>query len=676
MCWLFSIPKRHRNARFTAHRPGPKLIFVIRMHNWKNSSIRARTVATLALLMALSSTAPAQEPKKKAEAKAEPELPAQIELLETKYRFETNGDSRKEVYARVKINNALGEEQFARLNFQYNRSFQSVEIPLVKIIHPRGGTAEILPSAITDNPDPAVADFPAYQQVRQKSVRILGLAPGDMLEYRVVTTTTHPPLAPDFWLEHSFDRTGVVSHEIFEADVPTLPDLRVRIGQGFPPTSVSNSKAEKSDRKIYRWDLLETRKSAGLETVQSAPDLSVSTFRSWDQLADRIGSSLIPTEKEVRALHNRAAELTSLNASASQKASDLYDFVSKKIRTVDLPLGATGFQTRAPADILNAGYATAEDKFVLFATLADNFFGPARAGFISSTDGARNGDLPSPARFDHLLTMSGYPSITFWMDLNTEVAPFLMIPTQFLDKPVFVVGPSIENRWESVYSSFSSPSIQKVVVSARLEPDGKLAASVSYLMRGENELLLRLAFHQTPKEKWKEVAQLLALSDGFRGKVTSVSASDPYDTKDPFRVEYEVTQPKFVNWEKKPVRIPAILPLVGLPDPPQGDSTAKIELGTPLEVNLSATITLPPGTTAHVPPGTSVKRDYAEFSSEYAAQGETLTASRHLRFLMRQLPAERAFDYNAFVRAVQNDEGQDFTLEHPGKQEQAANAKK
>ena len=49
---------------------------------------------------------------------------AQIELLETKYRFETNGDSRKEVHTRVRINNELGVRQFARLNFDFNRGFQ------------------------------------------------------------------------------------------------------------------------------------------------------------------------------------------------------------------------------------------------------------------------------------------------------------------------------------------------------------------------------------------------------------------------------------------------------------------------------------------------------------------------------------------------------------------------
>ena len=66
---------------------------------------------------------------------------------------------------------------------------------------------------------------------------------------------------------------------------------------------------------------------------------------------------------------------------------------------------------------------------------------------------------------------------------------------------------------------------------ATLAADGTLKAKVHYTMRGENELLLRVAFHQAAREKWKDVAQLMSLSDGFRGKILSASASDPYDTR-------------------------------------------------------------------------------------------------------------------------------------------------
>ncbi len=127
-----------------------------------------------------------------------PELPFQIQLLETHIRFEVNGDSRKEVHTIVKINNILGAHEFARLAFDYNRAFQQVEIPLVRISHANGGTSELLPSAVTDAPNPAVEKFPAYQDVRVKSVRILGLADGDTIEYRVITTTTKHPLGAGF----------------------------------------------------------------------------------------------------------------------------------------------------------------------------------------------------------------------------------------------------------------------------------------------------------------------------------------------------------------------------------------------------------------------------------------------------------------------------------------------
>jgi hypothetical protein len=186
-------------------------------------------------------------------------------------------------------------------------------------------------------------------------------------------------------------------------------------------------------------------------------------------------------------------------------------------------------------------------------------------------------------------------------------------------------------------------------------------------MRGENELLLRVAFHQAAREKWKDVAQLMSLSDGFRGKILSASASDPSATKLPFTVDYEITQPKFVDWSKQPVRIPAILPLLGLPEPPPQSSDkgapSSIDLGTPLNVDTRLTLRVPAGVSVLGPTGTSVERDYATFTSHYAAEGSVIFASRQIRFILREVPAARATDYSTFLHAVQTDQAQLFTLE-------------
>jgi hypothetical protein len=612
---------------------------------------------------------PAQQPASPASAEkpATPETPAQIELLETHMRFESNGDSRKEVHARVRINSELGVRQFSHLNFDFNHSYEQIEIPQVRITHKSGGTAEILPSAITDQPNPAVASAPTYQDIRVKSVRILGLEPADILDYRVVTSTTHPPLAPDFWLDHNFDRTGIVSQENFELDLPSSRQPRVRVDPASPQPVIQNSGDGDAARISYRWSRTAAPEQASKDLSSARePDIVVSTFTGWQQVADCLKPLLQPSEKSVREVSGKTSELIRGAKNTDARIEAIYNFVSQKIRTVDLPLGATGFKTRAVADVLSSGYGTQEDKYLLFAALVNSVAGPPRAGLISTTAADLRDWTPRPDAFDQLLTMSGYTAANFWLDLNLEVAPFGMIPSQIRGRHPFVIGPGVGNTWPAIDDALPFPARQTVRIDATLNVEGALDAKVKYSMRGDNELLLRVAFHQAPRDKWKEVAQLLALSDGFRGNIISVSASDPTATKLPFTVEYEITQPKFVDWSKKPVRVPALLPQLGVPElpskPESGAATTPIDLGIPLDVDTRVTLRVPPGTSVEVPTGTVVDRDYATFASRYNTQSGIISASRHINFLHRKVPSDRAADYAAFLHAVQTDQAQHFTL--------------
>src|SRR5260370_37357869 len=123
---------------------------ILRLHPNIHPYVRALAFACLLTHVVVSFTqaqqppqSPAEKPTASSSAPAEPQNPAQIELLETMIRFEANRDSRTEVHARVHIYSELSAPQFAPLNFDHNPSFQSVEIPLVQISHPSGGTADI-----------------------------------------------------------------------------------------------------------------------------------------------------------------------------------------------------------------------------------------------------------------------------------------------------------------------------------------------------------------------------------------------------------------------------------------------------------------------------------------------------------------------------------------------------
>jgi hypothetical protein len=653
-------------------------------------------VCFLSCLLAGALAVVAQEPAAKPENSPPPNekagtpqaeekatLPFQIELLETHIRFEANGDSRKEVHTIVKINDAAGARQFARLGFDYNRGFQAVEIPLAKITHANGGTSEILPSAVVDAPTPAVETFPAYQDVRVKSVRILGLRDGDTLEYRVTTNTTNPPLAPDFWLEHTFDRSGQVENEEYELDLPKPPRLTIRINPETPAARAEPAGDGSAPRTIYRWKRLARTSGARNPDSDAKPDISVSTY-DWDYLGMRLAEALIPgakpfreaktpeeSNKELsrqpevtRVIEEKAASLTQGSKSDLERLKAIYDFVSTQIKTVDLLPGATGFRVRTAESILQSGYATGEDKYVLLAALGAAFHIPTQAILVGFCD---QGAVPDPMLFKHLLVEAHVDRQSYWMDPVLEVAPFGMISptpckTGLLLNLGFASLDSSGHQWGALPSTLPFAAFQKVNVEASLSAEGTLRARLQYITRGNNELVLRMAFHQTPKQRWNEVAGLLALADGFRGEITKVTASDPMETKDPFTVEYEISQSRFVDWSRKPMRIPALLPQIALPDAPAKSETGAIELGTPLEVETRLTLKLPEGTQVETPPGTSVARDYATYASNYDGHLNTLTAARHVHFLMKEIAAGRSADYGAFVRAVQLDQAQLIAL--------------
>jgi hypothetical protein len=393
----------------------------------------------------------------------------------------------------------------------------------------------------------------------------------------------------------------------------------------------------------------------------------ISTSLEWSDLVQPLKDFLSKIDPKTSAVKDKAQSITGSATTQEAKLRLLYQFVSEKIRTVDLPVGATRFRLREPIDVVASGYGVPEDKSILLSALASSIgVEAAPALILSAQSGLLHG--VNPSLVTNILNVARLATRTIWLDPSVEVAPFGMVRSELRSRPaLFVSPPNDVQFFEKVSTELPFAARQTVNVDAAVSADGTLSAKVKYLMRGDSELLLRVAFHQSPREKWKEVAQLLALSDGFRGKITKVTASDPYATNEPFTVEYEITQPKFVDWSKKPVRIPALLPQLGLPEPPaspaSGPANSAIELGTPLDVETHLTLHLPPGTVTRTPTGTSVARDYATFASKYAATVGTVTASRHLNFLLWEIGADRAGDYSVFVNAVQGDEAQKFTLE-------------
>lgn len=600
--------------------------------------------------------------------------PFVVEQYHTRIRFENDGTGQTELVVRIRVQSDAGVQQLGQLVFGYNAANERLTVDSLDVRKPDGSVTMAPPDAVQDLSAPIEREAPVYTDFRQKHVTVPALRPGDTLSYHV-TSVTHTALAPGhFWLERNFFTGAIVLDELLEVNVPGGRAIKLLCQPGAEPLL-----SEEHGRRIYRWKRANLEREPDGEAKQKskakkkpeAPAVQMTTFASWEELgrwyAPLVAERAAPTP-EIRA---KAVELTRGRTTDLERLEALYDFVAGDFRYVSLSFGVGRYQPHAANSVLVDRYGDCKDKHTLLASLAEAVGLHAYPVLINSSR-KLNPEMPSPAQFDHMITAVPLGNTWIWLDTTTEVAPFRMLASRLRGKQALLLPPdatgSNHARLARTPADLPFPASQFVEVKGQVSDLGKLTAHVSYTLRGDTELLLRTAFRRTPQNQWKQLAQLLATADGFRGEASDVTTSDPTATRNPFHVEYQIAQANFLEWSSKKSQLGLPLPRLGLPDVSEAEEGSEktaepIEIGTPLDITIRAELTLPAKFALRAPVAVNVTRDYAEYRSLYKLDGNRVTAERSLRFRLHELPALRASDYLAFVRAVRSDEGQRVSLE-------------
>lgn len=603
-------------------------------------------------------------------AAAEPDYskePFVIESMHYRVRFENDGTSRQEATLRIRVVSEAGVQQLGQLVLSYNAANQKMEIGYVRVRKADGGVVAAGASAVQDLSAPISTEAPMYTDLRQKHVSVPALQPGETLEY-LVTTVTHPALAPgNFWFEYNFEKNVITLDEQLEVNVPRARTLTIKTQPGFEPKT-----SEEGDRRIYRWSssfrVREDEEAAKKKKPARQPEfanIQLTTFENWEQVGRWYRSLEQDRVTATPALRAKAEELTRGLSTPLEKIQALYDYVSTNFRYVSLSFGVGRFQPHTASEVLVNQYGDCKDKHTLLSALAQAVGLDAYPVLIPSQ---RKVDtkVPSPAHFDHVISAVPLGAELIWLDTTAEVAPFRLLASSLRNKLALVIPREAAASLMETPTDPPFPSTQEVEIEGTLSDLGKLDARVRYTLRGDNELFLRSAFRRTPQKQWKQLAQLVANGDGFRGEVKEVTPGDPVATRGPFHLEYRIEMPGFLDWSNKRVQLSPPLPGIGLPDADEDadESSEPLELGSPFSVTARMKLTVPARYSARVPVAVSVARDYAEYRSRYSVEGSTLVAERTMRLLASRLPGERAKDYALFFRrAVRNDEAQNFSLE-------------
>ena len=82
---------------------------------------------------------------------------------------------------------------------------------------------------------------------------------------------------------------------------------------------------------------------------------------------------------------------------------------------------------------------------------------------------------------------------------------------------------------------------------------GKLNAKVSYVVRGDTELLMRIIFRRVPSAQWEHLVENINTMGGLDGDITNLKVGDPASTREPFQFSYDISKANFLDWSQEEI---------------------------------------------------------------------------------------------------------------------------
>jgi tetratricopeptide (TPR) repeat protein/transglutaminase-like putative cysteine protease len=587
-----------------------------------------------------------------------------VEQFSRKEKFENDGTAVRVDSARVRIQSEAGVQQYGVLTFSYASATGTFEIGYVRVHKPDGSVVETPPESVQDMSAQITREAPFYSDLHEKHVAVKGLSVGDVIEFQTKENTTKPLAPGQFWTSYEFTADQIVLDEQLEISVPRDRVIKVKSAKIQPAIS------EAAGYRVYTWHSKSlqhkdesNKKRQAFEDLwklargrRAQPDVQISSFTSWEDVGRWYGGLQEERVRPTPEVTAKATELTKNAANDDAKMRALYSYVSTQFHYIGIAFGVGRYQPHGAETVLENQYGDCKDKHTLLASLLAAAGIPAYPALIS-TKHEVDADVPSPGQFDHVITVVPRDGGLVWLDSTAEVGPYQFLVGPLRDKHALAVWKDKPAALVSTPTDLPYESKQTFDMDAKLSDAATLEATASYSARGDVEYYLRAGFRAVPVPQWKDLGQRISQGLGFGGDVSEVTASSPEKTDEPFHFAYKYTRKSFGDWPNH--RIVAPEPMISLPAPSDDEllPLGPVWLGALTDVDFRSRLELPKGHTPILPTAIHLKRDFAEYDATYEFKDGKMIAERHLKTLLREVPASEREQYKQFAKVVEGDYG-------------------
>lgn len=591
-----------------------------------------------------------------------------FERQHLRVRFEADGTGRRELTMHVRVSDDAAVRGAGQIPLEYAPASEDLEITMLEVRKPDGRTVTGGPEAIQDHAIQPGANTPAFVDLRQKTVTVPALEPGDLIAFTAVWTVARPFAGKHSWFEHSFLKHVVVLDERLELDVPAGLQPLIRSAPGAPAELNGGRGLLTGDRRVFTW----RTSNASVPGEEADPpdeappaDIRVTTFPDWNSFATWLGPLLRPGADD--AVRGKAAELTRGMTDPAAKTKALYAYVSTQIRYVSLSFGLGRYAPHTPGEVLKNQYGDCKDKHALLAAMLETV-GITAVPVLLNTSRSITDDMPAPTEFDHVVTAipnGEDPGRWTWMDTTAEVAPFGMLTTATRGRRALSLGTArLPARVLTTPEEGPFPFADSLEIDGTISPLGVLTANVRLASRGDSEVIVRSAVRALPRESLDGFVKGLVKAFKLNGEFSNIKVSDPLQMESPFEVTFTLRVGGFLDWAATASKLQTLTGALDVQtlDAEHHPLTRDRKVGAGSAIHRRLVLRLPPGYTATPPVGVNAVHLDMRYSSTYTVDGSTLTVDRRFSGLPKLLLKAHSADYTRVARSMASDLGQSFAV--------------
>ncbi len=576
-----------------------------------------------------------------------------IEKLATEVTFAADGTGSREQTFVIRVQSEEGVRALGVLGIPYNADNESPEFEYVRVRKPDGAVVATPADMVQDLASEVARVAPTFSGLREKQVPVRGLSAGDVLEYKTRAVQTKPDIPNQFWFSYAFFKAGIAIEETLRITVPANQYVKLSSPEVQPEVT------QNAAQKTYLWKTSHLKAASDddkdkepAKKEDAGPSVQLTTFRSWEEVGRWYGQLAASRAAVTPAISAKAAEITKGLLTNDEKLRALYAFVSMKFRYISISFGTGRYQPHTADEVLANQYGDCKDKHTLFAAMLKAVGIEAWPALIGA--GIKfNPDVPSPAQFNHLITVIPGGATPQWLDTTPEIAPFGLLQPVLREKQALVMpAAGVPTLMETPANSAVHNSTL-IESKAELGSDGKLKGHFDFTLRGDVELALRLAFHSTGPAQWQAVAQQIAYVLGFAGTVSHVEVENLNNPEIPFHYSYDYERENYSDWENR--RFTPPIPPLGLPEAGDKKPSDPIELVDWGDISYRTSLRLPSGYSIEIPGGSHAEASFGHFDSTYGVTDSTLKVERHLVIPNAKIAVAAWAEYKTFRQSVSDD---------------------